>query len=251
MRYLFILWAVALISCTGSGNKESIKRRMALIDQLYVPSLALTNAGNATGSNKALSLLQEHWDDFEEMYAMRFSPQQRTYLDSIARFIQYSRQLTNSGKLAEAHEALEHVRWLALELRNDLDIDYYLDGLTLYHDTMEQLVKAARISGDSTASAKIDSLYPIARRKWENAARHSPDTAAFGLSVQDLAGITKAEDAETAALDNLGAALTSDDIAGIRKSATDLRPPFVQLFKSFGNFEAVSGKQTQKALKEK
>jgi hypothetical protein len=212
---------------------------MGNVDQVYVPALVLTNSGKVEPSRKAVLRLQQRWTELRDTFSFVLPDKVEPLLDSVTGVIDDAYELVDQGQLDAGHEELEKVRWITMELRDTLGVEYYLDRLTRYHEILEGIVTAGKDSVvDSTAVETIDSLYPVAQQQWGIVREASPDTAVFDLSSEELATVQEGIRAESDALDSLGLALESGEPGPIAGRARALRPPFVSIFTAFGDFEA-------------
>ena len=91
---------------------------------------------------KAMKILKKEWEVFKAKY-YESNPNDAKWkedFDRIDRQIQEAGKIVKRGEnLMSAHEALEEIRIITLELRKRNSIDYFLDPMTEFHTLMEQI----------------------------------------------------------------------------------------------------------------
>lgn len=240
-------WAQA--ADVGDGSPPGVKyravlTRMAKLDRAYIPALALTSQGRKEDSIKALARLHTDWEGFVKEQASAFLGDDRWKQDiaNVSERIRDAGSLAGAGKLAEAHEALEVIRFTLGDARKRHGLEYFLDPLHAFHEHMEALAMFAKsregsgLSDADLAKMKQDLLPPVVET-FAGIAAAPIDRAALGLDAA-------AEARTRAMVKDLGAAVkrfetycTGGDRQQMLKTALAVKPAFVKLFTSFGDFE--------------
>jgi hypothetical protein len=214
----------------------------AKLDQAYVPALALTKMGTPEASKKALGNLERRWQGFRQQYVHAFpdDAQWKTDFESVGKAIGEATEHLAAGRQLDAHESLEAIREILLEARRRNGMDYYLDRLTEFHTTMEEIVLAVKVERPADLSedkiAEIRKLADRAVKQWDQVKSAPFHVQRFGFNDQKLAKRKQLLQAETNALDKLQQALAAEDRAQIIATGTAIKPIFAQSFMLFGTF---------------
>jgi hypothetical protein len=152
--------------------------------------------------------------------------------------------VASDRKVTDAHEALEHVREVLMKLRLRNRIDYFIDGLTAFHEPMEVIVLAAKDkSGDTLTEAdigRIRKMLPQAEQAWQRVTVAKLDANDYMLTPAQADDARKLMTLETASLAALKDALAASDKARIAQAAVAIKPNFAKLFMIFGDFKPYS-----------
>jgi hypothetical protein len=214
----------------------------AELDRAYVPALALTKMGTAEASDKALGKLKRQWRAFNAKYANAVPNDAGWKKDfaSVGEAISEAAEHLANGQQLEAHESLEAIREILLEARRRNDMDYYLDRLTEFHTTMEEIVLAVKVEQPSDLTPdeinKIRQLAGKAVEQWDDVKSTPFPSQRFGFHEEKLAKRKQLLQAETMALEKLERALAANDKAEIVATGMAIKPIFAQSFMLFGTF---------------
>lgn len=234
---------VAAGPAAAAENAEpDLRDAFARFDRVYVPALALTKMGTADASRKAVARLKAGWQPFEAGWAkaMPDDPEWQADFDRVGRAIDEAAEAVAAGRPADAHETLEKVRDIFREARRRNGIDYYMDHLTDFHATMEEIVTAVGgetpVRLDQAAIAELAELTSKARRQW-TAVESAPFNAGrFAFDEKKQAKRRQLLRAENEALTALEAALAGGSTDEIVASGKAIKPIFAQSFMLFGDF---------------
>jgi hypothetical protein len=242
-----VLTRIAIVStlvgtcALQSGAAEPNQDDFAKLDRSYVPALALTKMGTRSASEKALQRLDRDWQAFRERFdsAMPDDNQWPSDCQRISQAIATAKEQLDTGHQLEAHEALEAIREILMESRVRSGLDYYLDHMTRFHDTMEEIVLTVKDKKPDELSQKAVARLPDLARKatqeWNVVKSASFDAERFGFSKQKLAQRQQLLKAETLALQELEQAIATGDLVQIIKKGQAIKPPFAKSFMLFGD----------------
>ena len=121
---LGILLVAAWFVFGGFAPRE-LKRDFVLFDRAFIPPLALTKAEKLKPSMKGMKQLKRQWAIFKGKYydANPGNSQWKSDLDGIGKAIAEADEIVKSGKhLKEAHESLEEIRDIMLNLRKRINM---------------------------------------------------------------------------------------------------------------------------------
>jgi len=218
---------------------------MVRFDQAYIPVLAVTSDEKLAPARQALARLLPVWTSFKTSHYenVRGDAQWQSSLDTIDRHIKASERIIQQGtRLKDAHEELEHIRFVFMELRVRNGIDYYIDHLTRFHEPMETIVLAAKGKDESTLTqADLDlirSTLPKAIQLWQQTSASEIDAVLFGFNSQQASALRQLVENETAALQKLQHRLQTGNKKDIISAAVAIKPNFAKSFKLFGRFPA-------------
>jgi hypothetical protein len=235
---------VCLVSLASvSGARADILSDSARFDRVYIPALALTSQGEADGSRSAMARLKPAWHVFAQAHE-RDQPGDLSWTRSfgqVAKQIEEADSLVAAGKLSEAHEALEQVRILLMELRHKHHIAYFPDLLTAFHEPMEEIVLTVKGKTPATLTSAqrgtIKALLPELERRWQAVLGAGFKPALFGFSPERTAKAKQLMEAETQAIARLRKALDDQGSVALLPSGMAIKPAFAQLYMLFGEFK--------------
>jgi hypothetical protein len=218
----------------------------ASFDRAFIPPLAITQQEKVKPSKKAMKILKPAWSQLKDKYyhAQTSDDTLRKDYDKIEEQILKAEQIVNSGKdLMAAHETLESVRYILMDLRLREGISYYPDILTKFHEYMEEMYH----SGADAAPEDLDEDFIYALHStlkeglvvWE-AVKNAPfNPTEYRFSEKKAQMRKKLIIEETTALKRLEDAISSKDNTKIIKAAKGVKPKYAQHYKLFGDFEKV------------
>ena len=224
---------------------------MVAFDRAYIPALALTSKEDADGSATAMVILKETWSQFKAKSwdgpegDDLWTADMESIEDSIIRADEI---VTSGGNLIDAHEELEEIRKVTLDLRKRNNTDYFIDYLTEFHDPMEAIVLLAKGKTRNNLSEQdIEFIATTAEgvsTLWDTIMHLDLDTGLYGFSKKKTARLRSLMSAEKDKLEALQTALGfPDNQAGIIMAAIEIKPSFVEILFLFGDFERVEAEQ--------
>ncbi len=232
-------------------NQATLKRDFVFFDQAFIPPLALTRAEKVKPSKKAMKLLKENWGTFKATYydSNPNDPKWKADFNKVDQKIMEAARTVRSGKnLIDAHETLEEIRFIFLELRKRNGIDYYIDPLSEFHPLMEVIVHTAAENDPDTLSDSdketIREQYDEASKIWNRIKTSEFDRDLYGFTDEKMAKMKKLLKMESEALSKLKKALDDNNNGLIITTAKAIKPNYAKLYKLFGNFDRVKGKRS-------
>jgi len=222
---------------------DKLVQDMIKFDQYYIPALAFTSDEKLPQARSAMQALTPVWQSFRQRYAAsRTSDKQwQTDFNTVSNSIEEAAKIVSSGKnLKNAHEALEHIRIVFMELRHRNNIDYYIDNLTSFHEPMEKIVLAGKDKTVETFQAQhLDTIrhtLPQAKQIWMAMKLKPFDAKLYGFNQAQTESLRSLINQEMLALDKLEKTLASNDKQAIINAAVAIKPNFARIFKKFGRF---------------
>ncbi len=235
---------MSLCAWTGGDtpSPDELLKDFVALDRAYVPALALTKMQKPKPAAKAMRHLTKEWRSFQKRHK-HLGRDDKDWADGFTLVDQQIRkalELTQSGQLLPAHEALERVRGILRRVRRKNHIEYYLDHLTDFHDVMEKIVKPnLKRSPKDIGTAEIEKLKVLAKKatsQWNRVRKAKFDPVLFGFDKKKQMKMKKSLEAESVALMKLHRALKGIDKKQIRQAAVAIKPGFAKLFMLFGDF---------------
>ena len=238
-----------LFGCAKKPEPQNVLRSMAKLDQVYIPALIFTNLHKQRESELALERLRGEWDRFNKKYVNLKIKYGLNITDKfwkedfyvIEGLMTTAESYVREGKLAEAHGQLKGVRMVLRGLRRRNGLEYYLDGMSEFHEYMEEIIFYLR-GKDRFTDKDMDnlrSLFKKAQASWAKVSRSEPEAELFGFDQEKVDAVKKRVREEERVLAVFAAALSSQDADRIFQAAQDLKPNFVVLYKAFGDFQPV------------
>lgn len=238
------MWMVSFFILGAGVAHADIRKDFVSFDKAFIPPLALTNQEKLKPSKKAMKLLKNEWTTLKTKYydANPKDTQWKDDFDKADKVILDAEEIVKSGKnLYIAHETLEEIRILFMELRRRNNIDYYIDLLTEFHEHMEYISHAGKENTPQSLTdgdiGDIKSTLSEAQSIWAKIKDAKFDRHLYGFSDQKLTKMHKYLTLESDALFNLGNALKNHDKSLIIQTAKGIKPNYAKLYKLFGDFE--------------
>jgi tetratricopeptide (TPR) repeat protein len=229
----------------------ALKKDFVSFDQAFIPPLALTRAEKVKPSKKAMKILKENWGTFKAKYydANSTDPKWKEDFNKVDQKIMEAAKTIKNGKnLIDAHESLEEIRYIFLELRKRNGINYYIDPLSEFHVFMEVILHTADENDPDTLNDSdketIREQYDQASRIWNRIKKLEFDRDFYGFNDEKMAKMNKYLKMESEALNKLEKALDDNNNALIIETAKAIKPNYAKLYKLFGDFERVKGQKS-------
>ena len=230
-------------------NKAELKKDFASFDRAFIPPLALTRGEKLKPSKKGMKLLKENWGTFKGKYydANPKDPEWKEDFDKMEKVIMKAAALIKDGKdLIAAHEELEEIRIITMNLRKRNNIQYYIDPLTEFHSLMEEIFHTAEDHDPQDMTEKdikeLADLSSKALKLWKEIGDSKFDKNLFGFNNKKMGKMKKLYEMESAALDKLKKALEKKDRPMIKKAGMGIKPNYAKYYKLFGDFESIMKK---------
>jgi hypothetical protein len=245
--FLFIIGSFLILEMASMSMAASkLEKDMVAFDKVYVAALSLSGDDNRTMTKKVMKSLEQQWQTFKKNHFPDFNDDQSAKIDfaEISQMIDDAARIARlNGKLSEVQEILEGVRINFLHLRQRNSIDYYLDYLTKFHESMEPMVAQAQGKTQETLTSGNVSTMKIqfseCSQDWQEALKAKFDNSLFSFT-EDMEAKRKGYlSSGTEALDRLRQALESENKIAIIQEAEAVRANFAQLFALFGSLEGV------------
>lgn len=247
---LALACSVALLAGTAVAKDEILEKDLATLEKTYIPPLFFTSAMSLPASVASMKVYRAAWQEFSGRYYF-YKPDYanwQKYFDEIEWAIQAAESVVQSAArtgdvtiLPQAHEELEAVRMVMLELRPKNGFPKVItDKLTLFHEPMEHIVLSVKgktpAEIDDALLAELAETLKHAYKAW-NAAVNCPfDPALWALQPVQVVNYYDFQAKENLALAAFANALASGDKLKIIQTGVAIKPNFVECYKTFGNF---------------
>jgi len=246
---IFFLFIFLVAGCAKEPDEIDILRSMVELDRAYVPALLFTNLQKQRESEIASRRLSRQWSgfyrryrDLKVKYGMDITDKfWKEDLDVVDSLITTAEGYVRQGRLEEANDRLVVVRSVLRDLRHRNGISYLLDGMTEFHEAMDEIILSLRGKDrlmDKDIAA-LRRLFKKAQRGWAKVSRSQIDAALFGFDAEKVAAVKKRIKEEERVLAAFAATLSSQDTDRVFQAAQDLKPNFLVLYKAFGDFKPV------------
>jgi hypothetical protein len=245
MKKLYLIIRLLTLICIcllfSTCTKKDIQKDFASFDRVYIPALSMTNQGEKEQSKTTMLSLKENWKAFKDKYYKynsKDSQWEKSFNDVDQKIIQADEIVNSDGNLSKAHESLEGIRTIFMELRKKNNMDYYVDYLTEFHEPMEAIVLTVKGKTPDTLTnadiEKLQKLLPDALSIWNRLDSAKFDKSVFGFSDEKSELMRKHIKQEFESLNKLKDSIVSGDKKMIIQSAMGVKPNFVNVFLLFG-----------------
>jgi len=240
---------VLLGGCAQEPIKPKLLRSMAQLDRAYIPAFIFTDLHKQRESEIAIERLRERWNPlYEQYYGVKLKygvnivdKFWKEDFDKTSAELELAETLIKAGKLSDAHERLIGIRTNLRELRQRNGLEYFLDGMTAYHDAMENIRLSLR--GKDKLRDKdlkqLRALFKQAQKNWAKLDVTKIEAKNFGFKPKKIEAIRRRVRQQEKHLGAFAAALSSQNADAIFQSAQDLRPNFTVLYKAFGDWQPI------------
>lgn len=229
---LSLIAALTAASSALAGPMADFEAGFRTTYASYRMALFATNTGDAEKSKHAIGEFGSRWDNLVSENATTPPPQYAddpawgSTLTEVSDFIAKAGQMAEHGKLADAHEVLEHVRDAIGELHARNGIVLFSDRMNAYHAKMEQVIglPVTNAAGRQQFLEQSAVLAYLA----EDMLKAPPVEARGNEEFEKLAAAVKASVAA------LLAAARSGEEGAIKAAISGLKKPYSMLFVKFG-----------------
>lgn len=244
-RKLVLAAALTALVATGAfAVPADLIPSMSTLDKTYIAALGLTGQPDQLSKARvAFGGFEAAWNDFKGRYTAQpgFDAAWADDLAMISAAVAEARTaVIDNADGPAAHEALESVRMVLLASRSRQHIPYFGDYLTLFHNSMEDLIngKPAKKLADMTASEKLsvaaDLDLLIAR--WNKVKAMEGLLPAMSLSSAATAAYASQWQVIDSILHRARASFAGGDEKGFADAFGQIKPNFIKTFFLFGDF---------------
>jgi hypothetical protein len=241
-----VVFLFSLLLLLTGFNKAELKKDFVSFDRAFIPPLALTKGEKLKPSKKGMKLLKDNWGTFKAKYydSNPQDPKWKEDFHKIEKKILEADSLVKGGKdLIAAHEELEEIRIITMNLRKRNNIPYYIDPLTQFHSLMEEIFHMADDNEPEDLTEKdmdeLSDLSSKASKLWQQIVHSEFDKDLFGFDDLMTAKMKKLLMVESEALGKLRKAIEKKDRPMIIKAGKGIKPNYAKLYKLFGDFESI------------
>lgn len=253
-KLLLTLLAVSVLTISlttlASAKDDKLEHDLIVLEKSYIPPLFFTSAMAMTPSVNSMRDLKINWARFKAeyfTYKPDFANWQTYFYDIDAAIAEADAIITNAAKLKNpallppAHDSLEKVRMVMLDLRGRNGFPKFItDKMTKYHEPMETIVLSvkglapAQITPELKEQLKLNLQH--AWKTWSDVEKCPVDQTAWMLTDMQMTQYSSYLTMARSALESFSRAMDADDAAGIIKYGVGIKAPFVEAYKTFGNF---------------
>ena len=239
-----VLSLFSLSSFALFAQPAGLDRTMVALDRAYIPALGLSGQPAEIGrATIALAGFEKAWIAFRDGVAAEpgFDGRWKADLPGIdADLAEAKKALLVEGKGPLAHEALEGVRMTLLSARQRQGIPYFLDYVTLYHNSMEDILngKPAKPLKDWSEAERMSFTadLDIGIARWNKVRAEEDLLPAMELSEKARAAYSTQWQTISALMADIKTALGAGDEKTLAAKLGQLKPNFTKTFFLFGDF---------------
>lgn len=240
---------ICLFGCAKKTVQHNLIKSTVELDRFYIPTLVFANLQKERESEIAMQRMQEVWGNYyrkfhglEIKYGVNITDKDwKEDFIKADELVSSAEGLVKDKQLVQAYEKLVRARGILRDLRRRNGVEYFLDGMTEFHDAMDQISSVLR--GKAELSAKdlkaLRRLFKKAQNNWAEVGRAELDPVLFGFDADKVDAVDKRVKHEERMIATFAAALSSTDDDRIFQAAQDLKPNFIVLYKAFGDFQPI------------
>ena len=240
----FALLFAAIHFVAAFAVPSGLVASMAVLDKTYIPALGLSGQPDQQAKAKiAFATFESAWEAFNTLFASEagFDAEWTEDLEKVGAAVSKARSaLMDESNGPEAHEALEKARMIFLASRTRQKIAYFLDYLTLFHNSMEDLLNnkpSGKISGwtlEEKAGFAAD--LDISMARWKKVKAEEGLLPDASLSAKASAVYVTQWQAIDSIMAGTKKAFDAGDEKAFSEKLGQLKPNFIKTFFLFGDF---------------
>jgi len=242
-RFLALLFA-SLVSLDLFALPSDLVPALVSLDKAYIPALGLSGQPDQLPKAKvAFTTFEAAWTAFRTGIATQpgFDEEWNADLARIDHAVgKAHKALIDESKGPTAHEALEAVRMTLLGARQRQQIPYFVDYLTLFHNSMEELIngkpatplKAWNSAERMSFAADLD----LSIAHWNKAKAMEGLLSDYSLAPQAATIYAAQWQAISSNLIGIKTAFEAGDEKAFAEKLALLKPAFIKTFFVFGDF---------------
>ena len=234
---------MSLMGGVAMAKDDELMQDFVTLEKAYIPPLFFTNMGQAGPAKVSMNIFLQKWQAFSAKY-YDYKPDYanwQSYFDQMDYAIADAKSIIfGGGVLTDAHEALEAVRAVMLDLRPHNGFPKFIaDKMTVFHGPMEHIVLSLKFASAPTPELldEMAATLTQAEKAWNDVEKCPVDAGLWGFTPQDMMKYYNLLAQERAALDAFTAAMESGNFQMIKQTGTlPLKGPFVQAYTFFGDY---------------
>lgn len=242
-RFPALLMAT-LVSLEVFALPANLVPAMVNLDRQYIPALGLSGQPDQLAKAKVAFVgFESTWNSFRSGIASQpgFDVEWQADLAKIDQVVQEAKAaLIGDSNGPKAHEELEAVRMTLLDARQRQKVPYLVDYLTLYHNSMEDLIngKLAKPLKDWSATDKMSFAadLDIAIARWNKVHAMEGLLPDYSLATAAQGTYTSQWQSISSIMSGIKAASEAGDDKAFAEKFGQLKPNFIKTFFLFGDF---------------
>lgn len=240
MKILLTFSCIALLACSNSTSQQiELQKSMAQFDQAFLPMLLYTYEGNTVQAKKMVFYVEFQWQRLKNQHQNQIAePDWKETFRSVSDWLSdaYYAIDADCPELALSH--LEHAKYELIALREQYDIDYYLDDLYDFQTTIDVVYETANDEMLCLLQWEdLEQQVTDANFAWQVALAQPFDKQLFEFDENKEMQRRIAMQAVSDAMGHLNEMLECADREQVALACKKLVPVFMQVLQLFGNFE--------------
>ncbi|MEI6877279.1 MAG: hypothetical protein WCL50_19365 [Spirochaetota bacterium] len=238
------LLVASLVSINLFALPANLVPAMVNLDRQYIPALGLSGQPDQLAKAKTAFLgFESTWNSFRSGIASQpgFDGEWGADLAKIDQVVQKAKAaLIGDSNGPKAHEELEAVRMTLLDARQRQKVPYFVDYLTLYHNSMEDLIngKPAKPLKDWSATEKLGFAadLDISIARWNKLRAMEGLLPDYALAAAAQGTYTAQWQTIASIMSGIKIASEAGDDKAFAEKFGQLKPNFIKTFFLFGDF---------------
>ena len=237
-----LLLFVLLISLASSCEEENVNimlQDMAEFDKAYIPVLYYVRQGEMDNAKKSVFFLNHSWQKVNRKYKNR-NPENDDWQEAFRMtdaWLSDAYFSIDAMRPKDAYIFLDHVRYQMMELRNQNDIDYYLDDVWEFEARLDL---AEEVAVDQMLClldyCEFEEIVKDLNEQWEIVQQAKVDAKLFDLDAEDLKILKDQRKKLQEAIIVFNQAVEEMEGENLAMTATFLRQAYLEYLAGFGDF---------------
>ena len=208
-------------------------------DKAFIPTWYYVGLQNVDEAKSSVFYLSFEWQQLENRYGKHL-PGDEDWQETFRRvndWLDEAFRAIDGNCFELAYNQLDHVRYEMMDLRRRHQIDYYLDYLFDFEDTMNEVLEVA--NDDMLCLMEWNEFESLVHRmnaQWQRALRQEIDGELFKLDPLKLRHLQSNQQLVTSELQAFDEAMKTGDQCEVILAGESLRPAYMQVLTKFGNF---------------
>lgn len=240
--YKILLLTTFLISSASSCEEEDVNvmlQDMAKLDSAFIPVLFYVRNGEMQNAKKSVFYLNHNWQIFENKYK-NVLPENDDWQENFrmtSAWLSDAYTSIDANAALDAYIYLDHVRYQMIELREQHQLDYFLDGVWEFEarlDVVEEVAVDQMLC--LLDFCEFEKLVADMNEAWDEIKIEKKDLALLEMDEDKLKFLRFHKGKLKDAIHDFNFAVEEAEGESLAIAATFLKVAYLEYLSSFGDF---------------
>lgn len=242
LKVLFLtsLMVILLISCAEKmPDRQEISQEMAAFDAYYISAFLASQKQNKSRFSQLKDMLSQKWKDLSaklDLYLKNDDSWPTIKKDS-SQSLEDSLKAAEKGQFLKAEKELEKISYALSKIRQEKQIEYYLDPLNQFNRVLQKIIAMTRALNTKDPNpmkiGKIQEASAKALADLKQLKLKDLDILTFDLKDNEKMALQKAKTQMQQDFERYLELLSAEDKTGIKESAKNLEDSLYRIYSVF------------------